>query len=146
MKAPLAHPHIIDRLITLHSTGEGNERALTKPASRGKGRKKRGSDAPRPSPVTVPDDTLRRDLAHAIVRCTSFYSLDQREDLVEQSAAFLDALIRLWASRGIDPQAVWREIDHRVQLGNLLNQINRDIPSSVDTARRFWRPSSTKLP
>ncbi|MFC0500864.1 hypothetical protein [Asaia krungthepensis] len=142
----MAEPHIIDRLTAQHRADAAPERPRPKASGRGKTRKKRLTIDGNSLSVNLLDETLRRDLAHAIVRCTSFYSLEQRDDLVEQSAAFLNALIRLWASRGIDPQAVWREIDHRVQLGNLLNQINRDIPSSVDTARRFWRPSSTKLP
>ncbi|WP_122049623.1 hypothetical protein [Asaia bogorensis] len=127
--------------------GKKRQSAPVKTHSKAGNRKDpKGGTPQSPSAAVLSDDALRRDLAHATVRCVTFYSLEQPQDLIEQSAAFLEALLRLWALRGIDAKAVWREIDHRVQLGNLLNQINRDIPVSTDTTRRFWRPSSTKLP
>ncbi|NIE80013.1 hypothetical protein [Asaia sp. As-1742] len=127
--------------------GKKRQSAPDKTRSRAGNRKDTKGRTPQSPVVAVlSDDALRRDLAHATVRCVTFYSLEQPQDLVEQSATFIEALLRLWALRGIDAKAVWREIDHRVQLGNLLNQINRDIPASSDTTRRFWRPSSTKLP
>lgn len=147
----MVEQHILDTL-TSRQRETLPARPTSGPATRGsdatKGGK-RGKKAPRAGRNAAPsglDTDLRRDLAHAMVRCTSFYMLDMQEELIEQSAAFLDALGRVWASRGVDPQAVWREIDHRVQLGNLLNRLNRDIPLDAETTRRYWRPSSTKLP
>ncbi|MDR6181977.1 hypothetical protein [Asaia bogorensis] len=164
MKVPMDDPHILDvllgRLGSPTPTEPGNPPATPKP-KRGKKRQSapvktrskagnrkdpKGGTPQSPVIAVLSDDALRRDLAHATVRCVTFYSLEQPQDLVEQSATFLEALLRLWALRGIDAKAVWREIDHRVQLGNLLNQINRDIPARTDSTRKYWRPSSTKLP
>ncbi|GBR10386.1 hypothetical protein [Asaia siamensis] len=137
-------PHILDRLVEAHRIPTGDATVKAAAQQKGKGRKKR--ETQRPDVITLPDEALRRDLAHSIVRCTSFYMLEQPEELVAHSAAFLEAVMRLWGERNIDATEVWREIDHRLQLGNLLTQINSDIPHSPETARKFWRPSSTKLP
>lgn len=147
----MVEPHILDTLTSRHRAEASGHRAddngtLPPVATKGK---KRAKKATRTIPlVNEPhlEALLKKDLARAMVRCTSFYMLDMPEDLVEQSAAFLDALGRLWAARGIDPEAVWREIDHRMQLGNLLNRLNRDTPIETETTRKYWRPSSTKLP
>ncbi|WP_438382307.1 hypothetical protein ABHV46_00810 [Asaia sp. BMEF1] len=140
-------PHILDRLAESYRDEPDRRAATNDTPQKGKGRKKRSSLAVKtPTLVNLPDEQLRRDLAHAIVRCTSLYMLEQKDELLDHSAAFLDALMRLWGARNIDGAEVWREIDHRLQLGNLLTQINSDIPHSPETSRRFWRPSSTKLP
>ncbi|WP_148301431.1 hypothetical protein [Asaia prunellae] len=148
MKARMVSPHILDSIAQAHqivpvvrSDQEG--RSVT--TAKGKG-KRTGTHVRKLEKVVLSDEQLRRDLAHAIVRCTTFYTLEQPQDLVDESAAFLEALMRLWGKRGIEAADVWREIDHRLQLGNLLTQINRDIPLSPQTTRKFWRPSSTKLP
>ncbi|GBQ94324.1 hypothetical protein AA102526_0033 [Asaia lannensis NBRC 102526] len=151
MKAPMVEPHILDTLTSRHRADASKyraENAGTLPPVAIK-TKKRAKKATQAAPlVSEPhlEALLKKDLARAMVRCTSFYMLDMPEDLIEQSAAFLDALGRLWAARGIDPEAVWREIDHRVQLGNLLNRLNRHTPIEAETTRKYWRPSSTKLP
>ncbi|GAB6854222.1 hypothetical protein JCM15831A_12460 [Asaia astilbis] len=152
MKARMVTPHIIDRIAQVHrpEPERESETHLEKsvaPPKKGKGRKKNiASAAALPVEKVVTDEELRRDLAHTIVRCTTFYMLDEPNQVTEHSAAFLEALMRLWGKRGIDAVDVWREIDHRLQLGNLLAQINRDIPHSSVSTRKFWRPSSTKLP
>jgi len=143
----MVSPHILDRLADAYRDAPDRGAAACDTPQKGKGRKKRSSLAETtPVVITLPDEELRRDLAQAIVRCTSFYMLEQNQELVDHSASFLNALMRLWGKRGVEASEVWREIDHRLQLGNLLTQINSDIPHSPETARRFWRPSSTKLP
>lgn len=147
----MVEPHILDTLTSRHRADAFKNRADnagTLPPAAIKG-KKRAKKAPQVTPlVSEPhlETLLKKDLARAMVRCTSYYMLDMPEDLRDQSAAFLDALSRLWAARGIDPEAVWREIDHRLQLGNLLNRLNRDMPIDAEASRKYWRPSSTKLP
>lgn len=143
----MVSPHILDRLADAYRDAPDRGAVAGDTPQKGKGRRKRSAlTETAPVVITLPDEELRRDLAQAIVRCTSFYMLEQNQELIDHSAAFLDALMRLWGKRGVEASEVWREIDHRLQLGNLLTQINSDIPHSPETARRFWRPSSTKLP
>lgn len=143
----MVSPHILDQLADAYRDALDSGAVAGDTPQKEKGRKKRSAlTETAPVVITLPDEELRRDLAQAIVRCTSFYMLEQNQELIDHSAAFLDALMRLWGKRGVEASEVWREIDHRLQLGNLLTQINSDIPHSPETARRFWRPSSTKLP
>ena len=85
-------------------------------------------------------------LGRNAVECTLAYTTESRDDVIRASAVFLDVLTQIWGKRALDPLNVWLEIDHRIQLGALLMRFNRDTPRPMDSPRKVWRPSSTKLP
>lgn len=81
------------------------------------------------------------------MRCTEAYVVQDREALVLESAAFLDLMAEIWAVRGLDRADVYRELDHRMQLSELLLRFNsEDAQAEPGVRRRFWRPATTKLP
>lgn len=173
MKDSSVKPHILDRLPerrqpdrALHkpaASGENRDPATdgkdapVRNASGANGDVRGDASPAEPGPDTparqastqqtsLQQDLAQQALAHEAIRCTTLYVSDQPDLLVTHSAAFLDALVDLWVAREIDVSDIWREIDHRTQLGNLLTQLNKDMPAPQAKPRKFWRPSSTKLP
>lgn len=110
------------------------------PKKKGRGKKQAPFVAP-PELVELCDQ-LGRDA----VECTLAYTTESRDGVIRASAVFLDVLTQIWGKRALDPLNVWLEIDHRIQLGELLMRFNRDTPRPMDSPRKVWRPSSTKLP
>ncbi|WP_336945335.1 CvpA family protein [Asaia sp. HN010] len=72
-------PHILDRLAESYRDEPDRRAATNDTPQKGKGRKKRSSLAVKtPTLVNLPDEQLRRDLAHAIVLVLVLSTIAQR--------------------------------------------------------------------
>ncbi|MCQ9156168.1 hypothetical protein [Acidomonas methanolica] len=81
--------------------------------------------------------------------CTVSYVAGDRAGLVDASADFLEGWLHLMGICDVDRRDVYRELDHRLQLAELLLLLNREDEGALTEQggrRRFWRPATTKLP
>ncbi|AQS88923.1 hypothetical protein AA101099_2092 [Neoasaia chiangmaiensis NBRC 101099] len=85
-------------------------------------------------------------LGEAALKCTAAYVVDDRQAFIQDSATFLMTLLQIWQLGDVDQSDVFREIDHRRQLGDLLLKLSEDSSGNEQGPARRWRPASTKLP
>ncbi|NLI26139.1 MAG: phosphoribosyl-ATP pyrophosphatase [Acetobacter sp.] len=79
------------------------------------------------------------------IDCTASYVAGDQEDIVRDSAAFIELLASLWIAEKIDPAAVWNELHARIEAGEVYRRLSR-IPDRKAPRRRSWRVTTTKLP
>ncbi|NHN84917.1 phosphoribosyl-ATP pyrophosphatase [Acetobacter musti] len=80
------------------------------------------------------------------VECAIAAVAGDRPGVVRGSAAFMEALFRLWAEQDLDPEAVWNELHARIEMGELSLRLSR-APGRHRTRRVGpWRVATSKLP
>jgi hypothetical protein len=78
--------------------------------------------------------------------CVTAFIAQDKEDLIGASAGVLAGLSRIWERAGVQPGEVWDEMDKRLQLGNLMIELNEGSHRSVRQGKRLWKTTTTKLP
>lgn len=104
-------------------------------------------------PQPVPPLTLQRrelyvQLGQHATSCTTAFIDGRRDELVRQSALFLQSLHGMWRQDGVDEAEVWTELLRRVEVSDLLHRLNQPPHRSKKNGRpdRPWRVTTSKLP
>ncbi|NHO32683.1 nucleoside triphosphate pyrophosphohydrolase family protein [Acetobacter fallax] len=94
------------------------------------------------------DDThaIAAEFGSITVECAIAAITGNSQGVVRGSAAFLEALFRLWSEQDLDPDAVWNELHARIEMGELSLRLSR--ASGRHRPRRVgpWRVATSKLP
>lgn len=95
-----------------------------------------------------PEDISRvaAEFGSIAVDCTVAAIARDPEEIVQGSAAFLDALFRLWRDQDLDPAAVWHELHARIEMGELSFRLSRTPGRHRSRRAGPWRVATSKLP
>ncbi|MBO1326098.1 phosphoribosyl-ATP pyrophosphatase [Acetobacter sp. TBRC 12305] len=80
--------------------------------------------------------------------CTAALIANRRDDIIRESASFLKALEQLWAHETVDPADIWTELLRRLEVAELLHQLNQPPHRKKRSGKvpRPWRITTSKLP
>lgn len=124
--------------------------AKTLNAGTGKGTNAGAPPAPETTARTV--DTALMRLSQKVglhaTNCTAALIAGRHADIVRESAAFLHALEQLWAHEAVEPSDVWTELLRRLEVAELLHQLNQPPHRKKSRGKvpRPWRITTSKLP
>lgn len=84
---------------------------------------------------------------HAVA-CTAAFIAENREDILSESAAFLESLTAIWELQGLEPTEIWTEILRRIEVSDLFLRLNQPPHRKKRDGKltRPWRVSTSKLP
>ncbi|MCP1212410.1 hypothetical protein [Acetobacter okinawensis] len=104
-------------------------------------------------PQPVPPLTLQRrelyvQVGQHATSCTTAFIAGRRDELVLQSALFLQSLYGMWRQDGVEEADVWTELLRRVEVSDLLHKLNQPPHRNKKNGRpdRPWRVTTSKLP
>ncbi|AOX19960.1 phosphoribosyl-ATP pyrophosphatase [Kozakia baliensis] len=136
-------PHAFDKLAQRYRSDRTAEVAPPATPQEKSSRRRARPPAFTPTPEIT---ALSERLGVEAMRCTAAFTTEQYQELIHESASILETLARIWGARNIPSSDVLLELDHRMQLGELLLRLNSDGPRSEHAPHKMWRPNSTKLP
>ena len=107
-------------------------------------------EAPQDATPYAPQDMIRlcnAAGAHAIA-CTAAFIAENREDILTESAAFMEGLAAIWELHDLEPAEIWTEILRRIEVSDLFLRLNQPPHRKKrnGTLTRPWRVSTSKLP
>ncbi|WP_231873665.1 phosphoribosyl-ATP pyrophosphatase [Acetobacter tropicalis] len=107
-------------------------------------------EAPQDATPYAPQDMIRLCNAagtHAIA-CTAAFIAENREDILTESAAFMEGLAAIWELHDLEPAEIWTEILRRIEVSDLFLRLNQPPHRKKRNGKltRPWRVSTSKLP
>jgi hypothetical protein len=109
-----------------------------------------GAGNRQPTPPYALQDMVRtcNEAGVHATACTAAFIANNRQDILTESAAFMESLADIWHLHGLDDVEVWTEILRRIEVGELFHRLNQPPHRKRREGRipRPWRISTSKLP
>lgn len=99
-------------------------------------------------PASAALKRLCRQVGLHATNCTAAFIDDRQQDIVHESALFLQTLHKLWESQDVDPAEVWTELLRRLEVAELLMKLNQPPHRKKRNGKimRPWHVNTSKLP
>ncbi|AOW48888.1 phosphoribosyl-ATP pyrophosphatase [Acetobacter ascendens] len=103
---------------------------------------------PASPPASVALKRLCRQVGLHATNCTAAFIDDRQQDIVHESALFLQTLHKLWESQDVNPAEVWTELLRRLEVAELLMKLYQPPHRKKRNGKvmRPWRVTTSKLP